>query len=133
WLDLVGLVGADTKARPAVVGKPVPGFQFPVSSKNQEKPRTVMIHAGSGGYSLARRWDAGKFAALADRLVAEYNAQIVLVGGKGDDSAAVKALMQTTPTDLTGKTALNELAGVLESADLFIGADSGVMHIAAAV
>jgi N-acetylglucosaminyldiphosphoundecaprenol N-acetyl-beta-D-mannosaminyltransferase len=133
WLDLVGLVGADTKARPAVVGKPVPGFQFPVSSKNQEKPRTVMIHAGSGGYSLARRWDAGKFAALADRLVAEYNAQIVLVGGKGDDSAAVKALMQTTPTDLTGKTTLNELAGVLESADLFIGADSGVMHIAAAV
>jgi N-acetylglucosaminyldiphosphoundecaprenol N-acetyl-beta-D-mannosaminyltransferase len=41
--------------------------------------------------------------------------------------------MKTTPLDLTGKTTLAQLAGVIQSADLYIGADSGVMHLAASV
>jgi N-acetylglucosaminyldiphosphoundecaprenol N-acetyl-beta-D-mannosaminyltransferase len=142
WLDLVGLVGADSAPRRAVVGKEVSSFQFPVSSLNEgdkfeadkrTKRKTIVIHAGSGGYNLARRWDTEKFAALADRLHEKYGAQIMLVGGTGDDSAAVKATMKSVPIDLTGQTNLNQLAGVIEQADLFIGAESGVMHLAAAV
>lgn len=38
--------------------------------------------------------------------------------------------MKTIPSYLTGKTTLAELAGVIQAADLYIGADSGVMHIA---
>lgn len=128
WLNLVGLLGAESSPRPAVIGKSVPGSEFQVP---HEKP-SVVIHAGSGGYSKARRWDAEKFAAVADRLHDEYNAQIVLVGGKGDDSEAVKAAMTNTPIDLTGETSLNQLASILEKSTLFIGADSGVMHVAAA-
>ena len=45
---------------------------------------TIVIHPGSGGYSLARRWDAAQFAALADALHQQYDAQIVLVGGIND-------------------------------------------------
>jgi N-acetylglucosaminyldiphosphoundecaprenol N-acetyl-beta-D-mannosaminyltransferase len=93
----------------------------------------VAIHAGSGGYSVARRWDADKFAAVADALHDEYGAELVLVGGKGDDTAALKAAMRAPARDLSGQTTLNELAGVLATCNLFIGADSGVMHIAAAV
>jgi len=92
----------------------------------------IAIHAGSGGYSLARRWEAEKFAAVADALHERHNAQIVLVGSKADDSPAVIAAMKHTPLDLTGKTTLPELAGFLKTCDLYIGADSGVMHLAAA-
>ena len=56
----------------------------------------------------------------------------MLVGTASDDAPAVKAAMTTTPTDLSGQTTLPELAAVLQSCDLFIGADSGVLHLAAA-
>jgi N-acetylglucosaminyldiphosphoundecaprenol N-acetyl-beta-D-mannosaminyltransferase len=92
----------------------------------------IAIHAGSGGYSLARRWEPEKFAAVADALAERHNAQIVLVGGAGDDTAAVKAAMRSPVLDVTGKTTLGQLAALLEDCSLFIGADSGVMHIAAA-
>ncbi|MEO8610453.1 MAG: WecB/TagA/CpsF family glycosyltransferase [Chloroflexota bacterium] len=130
WLDLVGLLGAKLRPRPAVIQKKAQSSEFKVQSKNQTP--TIVIHAGSGGYSMARRWEAPKFAAVADRLHEEYAAEIVLVGAKGDDSNAVKNLLKITPTDLTGKTTLPELAGILANSNLFIGADSGVMHIAAA-
>lgn len=123
WLDLVGLLGADSSSRPAKI-----------NTKHYELPHTtqkrVIIHAGSGGYSLARRWSPEGFAIVADQLQA--NAQIILVGGKSDDSGAVKAAMKHEPLDLTGKTSLPELASVLQQGDVYIGADSGVMHMAAA-
>jgi N-acetylglucosaminyldiphosphoundecaprenol N-acetyl-beta-D-mannosaminyltransferase len=124
WLDLVGLLGADTAPRPAQIATGC--YELPPAEKR------VVIHAGSGGYSRARRWDAVKFAAVADALHRDDRAQIILVGGPADDSAAVLAAMETTPFDLTGRTTLPELAAIIRQADVFIGADSGVMHIAAA-
>jgi N-acetylglucosaminyldiphosphoundecaprenol N-acetyl-beta-D-mannosaminyltransferase len=94
--------------------------------------RRVVIHAGSGAYSLARRWDPEKFAQVADALQTEDQAQVILVGGQNDDSAAVQAAMQTVPLDLTGQTTLPQLADLIAQADVFIGAESGVMHLAAA-
>lgn len=40
--------------------------------------------------------------------------------------------MTAPALDLSGRTSLPELAGILAGAALFIGADSGVMHLAAA-
>ncbi len=136
WLDLVALLGASPEPRPAVVtiqDATEHVTRSPELSTQHSALSTIIIHPGSGGYSLARRWDASKFADLADALHQKYNAQIVLVGGVNDNGDAVKALMKIVPIDLTGKTTLAELAGVIQAADLYIGADSGVMHIAESV
>jgi N-acetylglucosaminyldiphosphoundecaprenol N-acetyl-beta-D-mannosaminyltransferase len=130
WLDLVKLVGAESAARGAVIGIEAKNLGDPLGRPYK---RRIVIHAGGGGYSLARRWNPAGFAAVADALQAEYDAQIVLVGGVNDDSGAVKAAMKSEPVDLTGQTMLNQLAGVIAESDLFIGAESGVMHLAAAV
>jgi exopolysaccharide biosynthesis WecB/TagA/CpsF family protein len=135
WLDLVGLLGADTAPRPAMVGVRRHLFQrgeVAFRPANPAVPR-IAIHAGSGGYSTARRWDANRFAAVADALYERFGAEIVLVGGKGDDTPAVLAAVHAPTLDLTGKTTLGELAALLQTCHLFIGADSGVMHLAAAV
>ncbi|MCB9457463.1 MAG: WecB/TagA/CpsF family glycosyltransferase [Anaerolineaceae bacterium] len=146
WLNLVGLAGADSAPRPAVVAIETSRFIQDVGEGLRPSPtaesgdRTgastppkIVIHAGSGGYSTARRWPPESFAAVGDALHAAYHAQIILVGGAGDDSAAVKAAMLSQALDLTGQTpSLPELAGVIQSADLFIGGDSGVSHLAAA-
>jgi N-acetylglucosaminyldiphosphoundecaprenol N-acetyl-beta-D-mannosaminyltransferase len=132
WLDLVGLIGVDSRPRPAVVGT-VDDSTLP--PKIPGHPR-VVIHAGSGGFSLARRWSPEGFAAVANRLHQTHQAEIVLVGGKGDDTDAVEAALtpdtKSNVINLSGKTPLAELTSVLASADVFIGADSGVMHLAAA-
>ncbi|MDZ4669546.1 MAG: WecB/TagA/CpsF family glycosyltransferase [Phototrophicales bacterium] len=127
WLELVGLVGGNTTQYPTKVhigASPLP--------KPHGKKRMV-IHAGSGGYSRARRWDVENFALVADELHARYDAQIVIVGGKGDDGIALEACMTAPAVNLTGQTSLAELAGVIADADVYIGSDSGVMHLASAV
>lgn len=128
WLDLMGLLGAESAPHPAQAQVDDGGLALlPPYTR-----RRVIIHAGSGGYSLARRWEAEKFAAVADALHASHDAEIILVGGPSDDSHAVKAAMRAPTVDLTGQTTLPQLAAILRTADVFIGADSGVMHLAAA-
>ena len=156
WLDLVGLLGASSAARGAEVqqatgyrlpasnqkavpsDEPIPSTGSRQSNLNMASPAPtsgsplIVIHAGGGGLSRARRWSPEQFAAVADALVESHQAQIVLVGGHDDEAAAVKAAMQSSVIDLTGQTTLSELAGLLSQADCFIGAESGVMHLAAA-
>lgn len=55
-----------------------------------------------------------------------------MVGRPEDNSHLVENLLDQKPINLVGKTTLPQLADVIARADLFIGADSGVMHIAAA-
>jgi N-acetylglucosaminyldiphosphoundecaprenol N-acetyl-beta-D-mannosaminyltransferase len=130
WLDGVGLLGADSAPRPAQVGISDDDRSW-VREHLPPAVSRIAVHAGSGGYSLARRWEAERFAEVADRLADQYNAQIVVVGGKQDDNDKLIAALRHPAVDLTGKTTLNQLAAVLESCNLFIGADSGVMHLAA--
>ncbi|MFN8499207.1 MAG: glycosyltransferase family 9 protein [Anaerolineae bacterium] len=95
-------------------------------------PRVAMF-PGSGGYSLARRWPAPYFAQVADRLARQGGA-VVLVGRSSDDTGRVRGAMATTPAlDLTDKTDLPTLGGVLRRVDLLVTNDGGPMHIAAAV
>ncbi|MCY3867826.1 MAG: WecB/TagA/CpsF family glycosyltransferase [Chloroflexi bacterium] len=128
WLDLVALLGASGCARPAQIKREaISALALPASSRP-----TVVLHAGSGGYSNARRWSAEGFAAVARGLQQERGAEIVLVGQPEDNGDRVENLLEQKPTNLIGATSLPQLADVIANADLFIGADSGVMHIAAA-
>lgn len=129
WLDLVHMVGAESSVRPLKVNRSTATPALP--DPTHGAPR-IALHTGSGGYSLARRWDAEKFAVVADALHAEYRAQIILTGRPEDDTAHVSAAMTAPYIDLTGKTSLAQLSTLLATCDLFIGADSGVMHLAAA-
>ena len=81
---------------------------------------------------MARRWEPGRWAELADALVARYGAQILLVGTPADGADLVEAAMASRCRNLAGLTTVPELAALLARCDLFIGADSGVMHLAAA-
>jgi len=129
WLDVVGTIGAETEdtSLEMTVGQ---NDQIPMT--NDQHP-IVAIHPGSGGYSLARRWSAKGFARVADALIERYSAHIVLVGTPADGVSQVASLMRSEAVNLEGRTTLGQLAAILKRCDLFIGADSGVMHLAAAM
>lgn len=132
WLDLVGMLGADSRARPALLHRE-PLTRPAATGQGKPTVSHVVIHAGSGGYSAARRWPPERFAEVAGHLHSCHRAEIVLVGHSGDDSDQVGRSLEFPAHNLVGKTTLPQLADVIHGADLFIGADSGVMHIAAAV
>lgn len=128
WLDLVGLLGAPSKPRPAQARR-----QAQSMLRDVHDSPSVIMHAGSGGYSPARRWGIQQFAELARLLQEKCGARIVVVGQNGDRGQALAESLAAPAVDLSGKTSLPQLADVIANADLFVGADSGVMHIAAAV
>lgn len=80
-----------------------------------------------------KRWPAGHFAALADR-VAARGVVPVLTGGPGDGPLAGEiAARSGAVVDLTGGTTLKELAHIIRRAEVFVGGDTGPMHLAAAL
>lgn len=136
WRQLAGVAAGVPVSRrgSAQVAQAPPPPDLPPKSARVR----VAIHAGSGGYSLARRWQPQRFAQVIQHLAAQHTLELLIVGSPSDDSGALLAALDahalTVPVmDLTGKTTLPQLAGTLATADVFIGADSGVMHTAAAV
>jgi exopolysaccharide biosynthesis WecB/TagA/CpsF family protein len=128
WLMLVARLDADPTPRRAQVA--LDGGVLPLAATSKKR---VVIHTGSGGYSPARRWPSAYFAQVADALIAQHNAQVVFVGKASDGAEDVQAQMQHKAVMLVDRTSLTQLADVIRSADLYIGADSGVTHLACAV
>ena len=84
-------------------------------------------------------WPAERFAELALRLTAPEGAfpgaGIAILGGPGDQERSMATPVLTAlpqALDLVGKLDLPEVAAVLSRAAMFIGNDSGLMHLAAA-
>ena len=94
----------------------------------------IVMHVGAG--TPAKQWPVEHWRELIGRLVVRLGARIVLVGGPGDRTVA-RSILENRPcpdvADWTGCLGLDELAAVLKEADLFVGADSGPAHLAAAV
>ena len=103
----------------------------------------VAVHPGGGvnpGMSLlAKRWPAERFAAVAGRLAAERGARILLLGGRGDEDAAAAFTAALPPEararllDRSGRADLSLAAALVARCALYLGNDSGLAHLAAAV
>ena len=97
------------------------------------KEPLVAIHPGSP--VALKRWRPERYAKLADWLVAQKRAKIIFVGVDAEMPiiAEIQALMREKSSNIAGKTSLTQLASILQLCQLFIGNDSGPMHLAAAV
>jgi heptosyltransferase III len=102
------------------------------SVHGQTRPLAI-IHSGSG--SAAKNWPAERFVALASWLEEDVACRVVWLQGPADQAVAqtVHRLMGSVPSTWLQQASLNLLAGLLESCALYVGNDSGVSHLAAAV
>jgi ADP-heptose:LPS heptosyltransferase len=87
-----------------------------------------------------KMWPADRFAELVRRLAGKggpmAGAAVHIFGGPGDEEHAapiLRVLPDAGIVDFTGKLHLMDVAALLKRARLFVGNDSGVMHIAAAM
>lgn len=86
------------------------------------------------GWKL-REWMPERFAAIGDRLVENFNANVLIFGGPKEAELVqtVANLMNARAIPFAGNLQVRELAACLEKCDLFLTNDTGPMHIAAAV
>ena len=98
------------------------------------------IHPGTGPAATARLWPPRHWASLVGSVSRDLDVPAVLVGGRAD-RAAVEAVVALVPGAIDvvgvpgfgdGEVSLGEIAGFLGEATVFVGADSGLLHVAAA-
>ncbi|HKF52375.1 MAG TPA: lipopolysaccharide heptosyltransferase II [Candidatus Acidoferrales bacterium] len=91
--------------------------------------------APGAAYGSAKCWPADRFAAVADALVDEFNADVILFGASSEIEICdqIADRMRHRPVVLAGQTSMGELPALFSRCSLFVGNDSGAMHVAAAV
>jgi lipopolysaccharide heptosyltransferase II len=132
WLDK--LTGENAICLSVSAQRKQQAEQFLLESGSRPNALRIAIGAGAS-YGSAKCWPPERFAAVADRLKENFGADVILFGTAGEKvvSAAIVAAMRGRAIDLTGKTAIADLPALLAQCQLFVGNDSGAMHVAAAV
>ncbi len=98
--------------------------------------RTPLVAFHPGASKAPRAWHPDRFALLGRRLAEGLGARIVLLGGS-DERPTLERIAAAIPpghTLLPGQDAsIKVTGGILERCHLFVGNDSGPMHVAAAL
>ncbi len=100
------------------------------------RPHALRIAVGAGAsYGSAKCWPPDRFAKTLNALLSRTDADVILFGIPGElpVSTAIATQLQRPPINLTGKTSIADLPALLSQCHLFLGNDSGAMHVAAAV
>jgi ADP-heptose:LPS heptosyltransferase len=100
---------------------------------------TPVVAMGPAANWMGKAWPSERFAKVAQALLGPDgpmpSGRLLILGGPGDEAASL-ALQKGLPADrwidLTGKADLLTVFAALKHARLFVGNDSGLMHLAAA-
>jgi len=83
----------------------------------------------------SKRWSAARFAALAGDLASAHPAAVFVLLGSSGDRAEVDAVRAALPADrvvdLAGRTDIAAARAVIAALHVYVGNDSGLMHVAA--
>jgi lipopolysaccharide heptosyltransferase II len=137
-VNLVRALGVEAGEIPGLVLPPAGGpVRHPEDLSGHPIPlrpgtRTIALHIGAG--NRFRDWGAENVAELAVLLGRIEGVRVVLVGGH-EDLPNEFSILSRAPgtTSLIGRIDLGGLKDFIGRAAVFVGSDSGPMHIAAAV
>ncbi len=133
-LHLSALLGIDRPLAPVLWSTP---------TQEAEAARLMgdgpVLALGPGANWAPKQWPAERFAQLARQLTGEggilAGARVALFGAESE-RPSLRPLIESVPAerriDLIGKVDLSTLHACLKRASLYVGNDSGLMHIAAA-
>ena len=93
----------------------------------------VGIHPGASREYA--RWQEEGYAKVADALISNLGAKVILFGGKLDREVInyMLSLMKEMPVVLNSELNLQQLAALTKRCKVFVGNNSGPIHIAAAL
>jgi heptosyltransferase-3 len=99
----------------------------------QRSQSIVILQPGARYWFKA--WPPERFAKLADHLTSQYSCQVLIGGSRQDVDLAqeIRQMAKSRPVIMAGRTTIKQFAAIAKRSVLFVGSDSGAMHIAAAV
>lgn len=99
--------------------------------KNRPIRKFVLFHVGAR--KKLRQWNLDRFALLADYIISKYSLDVVFIGTHEDekDIEQIQLLMKQEAFKYTNNCTLSMLSYLCSKAQLFIGNESGPIHIAA--
>jgi heptosyltransferase I len=132
-LKLVGAVGAHADGN----------YEFPIAVSAadeayidnllQAKNLTVFAIINPGGGWPTKLWSTGRFAALADRLWERFSLPSLVTFGPGEEALAEEVVKGAqTGRAYAVTTTLKQFVALARRASLFVGGDTGPLHLAAA-
>lgn len=140
WEHLLDSVGARAALRDCALRAPV---EVPATLAEESRIELVrcgwngsdpllLVHPGAGG--RGKRWPARSFAAVLERIAMLPRLTVAIHQGPAD-SDAVAALPKTLTARAIAlrEPALPLLAGIMTHATAYLGNDSGISHLAAAL
>lgn len=94
----------------------------------------IAIGAGAS-YGSAKCWPPERFADFVNCFRVHTDADVILFGTASEQTVcdAITAGIKGPSISLVGKTTIADLPALLSQCQLFVGNDSGAMHVAAAV
>jgi ADP-heptose:LPS heptosyltransferase len=106
-------------------------YKFIDQGAAKDRP-VVCIHPGAR--IAFKEWSSKGFIEISDWLISK-GFQVVFVGGNSDldKIKEIAPLLKGPSYNLAGKLSLGELIALFEISSLYIGNDSGPMHVASAV
>ena len=107
---------------------------YKASSASLKNP-LIAIHPGTSQKTLYKRWTPLQYAQLADRLIRELRGTVIFTWG-ADELTWVEDIQKEMKESsiLSPRTeTLTQLGEVYRHCDLYIGGDTGPMHIASLV
>ncbi|MHC4617539.1 MAG: glycosyltransferase family 9 protein [Planctomycetota bacterium] len=102
--------------------------------RNNLNNNALVIGVHPGATADVKKWSVKKFALLIDTLYARFSPNILLFGARADEElldSILKRVSRGKPWKIIDSLA--NFAAFVEKCDLFIGVDSGPVHIASAV
>ncbi len=135
-INLIKALGVDVKSFPPLY---LPQAQKTEAGKinkfiEENSPvgrKIITIHISAG--NAFRNWGVDNLVQLAHLLAQQPDIKIVLIGTGEDQKAEEKILEKSTVSllSLVGRLNLREVKELISHSSLFVGPDSGPMHIAA--
>lgn len=118
-----------------------------ISDSDRATAREILFHSGiepdlqlvialfPGASAAYKTWPWKNFVELANRLSRHFSVKLITCGSSTDVPivSELACRINGPVVNLAGKTSLAELAAVLECSGLYIGNDTGPLHMAAAV
>jgi len=144
WLRLAALLGVDQECH-APEFEPGPEArevaETMLRSSGLDDGRLLIAIAPGTGFAEGARvaaataWEPERYAHLANQLAVRHGAGIVLVGTPSDRSVIETTMLDlgASAADLSGSNDLRVVAALLARCDLFVGSDTPLLHVAAAV